>query len=67
MVIFLFYLYIFVGIQHSCFADMVFALDPCNSVIRGFAIYCAISFVLHENILGNPIRIVFSNDSSEMP
>ena len=34
MVIFLYNLYIFVWIQHSCLNKMVFTLDPSNSFIQ---------------------------------
>ena len=34
MVIFLYNLYILVWTKHGCLAEMVFALDPSNSVIK---------------------------------
>ena len=34
MVIFLYNLYIFVWIQHGCLTNMVYAMDPNNSVIK---------------------------------
>ena len=34
MVIFLYNLYIFVGIQHACLANAGFGFDPSNNVIK---------------------------------
>ena len=68
MVIFLYYLYIVVWIQHGCLAYMIFALDLSNSVTKrlwcnyqnsgtgcqvgAFVYFGHISVFFSENIIG---------------
>ena len=43
MVIFLYNLYIFVGIQHGILANIFFSLDPSNHVIKRFLRTCRLN------------------------
>ena len=48
MVIFLYNLYIFVWIQHGCLANIVFVLDPSNSVIK--RLLCRYYYILDGSL-----------------
>ena len=48
--------YIFVLIQHSCFANMDFALDPSNSVIK--RLWCTITNFYCSYLDNNNLTII---------